>query len=453
MTDRSDTAPATGFSWYVLAVISAAALGGLLYGFVLSVIAGAETAIADQFHLGHLKVGLVVSNLDLGAAGGALAAGLLGDQLGRKRTILATAALYLGSSILTALAPGVSAILVGRLLAGLAVGASLILPLFVAEISPARRRGLLVALVQVAIVLGILLAYVVSWLLVDAGPAGWRWMFAVGILPATAFLLLAAFLPESPRWLVSRGMTREALAILTRLEGSGRAVEAVEEIRLTVRQEAGGWKEVLRPAHRRALKVGLLVSVASVGVGINAVILYGPAILIRNGHGLSEALAGSILLGVVNLVATMAAVPWIDRLGRRPLLLVGLAGTALSMTGLGASFTPAAAGAATGSAWALLSILAFIAFYAMSLGPITWVLIAEIFPTPISSPAMALCLVAMYLADFVVTLCFPSLMAATGRGGFFCFAAVSVVAAVLVARFLPETKGRTLEQVHRSWTE
>jgi SP family arabinose:H+ symporter-like MFS transporter len=188
-----------------------------------------------------------------------------------------------------------------------------------------------------------------------------------------------------------------------------------------------------------------------VAVGINAVILYGPAILMRGGRDLHEALVGSIFLGAVNLAATIAAVPWIDRIGRKPLLLAGLAGTALSMAALGFFFRPGTAEAAGGSVWALASILAFVAFYAVSLGPITWILVAEIFPTSVSGAAMAVSLVAMYLADFAVTLLFPSLMAAMGGDGFFCFTAVSIVATVLVARFVPETKGRSLEQVHRSW--
>jgi SP family arabinose:H+ symporter-like MFS transporter len=172
----------------------------------------------------------------------------------------------------------------------------------------------------------------------------------------------------------------------------------------------------------------------------------------RGGRDLHEALVGSILLGAVNLAATIAVVPWIDRIGRKPLLLAGLAGTALSMAALGFSFHPGTAGAAGGSVLALASILAFVACYAVSLGPITWILVAEIFPTSVSGAAMAVSLIAMYLADFAVTLLFPSLMAAAGGDGFFCFTAVSIVAAVLVARFVPETKGRSLEQVHRSWT-
>ena len=439
------------FSWVVLAASSAAALGGLLYGFTLSVIAGAGYAISSRFGLGNLEQGLVVGNLDLGAAAGALAAGLLGDRFGRKRLILAIAVLYLVSGALTALAQGLTVILLGRLLAGLAVGASLVLPLFIAEISPARWRGLLVSSVQVAIVMGILLAYAVSLSLADSGDRNWRWMFGAGIPVAAVFLLSAVFLPESPRWLVAQGRTGEARSILARLERDGRAEEAVSEIVETVRLEAGGWKEVFRPANRRALRVGLLAAVASVAVGINAVILYGPAILMKGGQSLHEALTGSLVLGAVNLAATVAAVPWIDRIGRKPLLLAGLAGTGLSMASLGFSFRPGTADAG-GSAWALASILAFVAFYAASLGPITWVLISEIFPTRVSGAAMAVTLAVMYLADFAVTALFPLWMAATGGAGFFGFTAVSVVAAFCVIRFMPETRGRTLEQVHRSWS-
>lgn len=448
ITDIRKTLP---FSGYVLAACTAAALGGLLYGFTLSVVAGAETAITGRFGLGNLERGLVVGNLDLGAAAGALAAGLLGDRLGRKRVILSIAVLYLGSGVLTAFAPSLPVILLGRLMAGLAVGASLILPLFIAEISPPRWRGFLVGFVQVAIVIGILSAYTVSLLLMDSGASGWRWMFGAGVPVAIVFLASAAFLPESPRWLVTRGRTAEALAVLARTEGGDRAEEALRGIGEAVHSQVRGWRELFRPANRRALKVGLLVSVTSVAVGINAVILYGPSILMQGGRDLREALVGSIVLGAVNLAATLAALPWIDRIGRKPLLLAGLAGTALAMAALGFSFRPGTSESASGSVWALASILAFVAFYAVSLGPITWILIAEIFPTNISGAAMAVALVAMYIADFAVTFGFPSLMSWMGGDGFFCFTAVSVVAAVLVAHYVPETKGRSLEHVHSSW--
>lgn len=433
-------------SSYLHAVAATAALGGLLYGFALAVIAGAEPFITRRFRLGSEEIGLIVSNLDLGAAAGALLAGALADKLGRRKVLAATALFFLLSAVSTACARSVAGLLAGRLVAGLAVGASVIVPLYIAEISPARNRGFLVSLVQMAIVSGILLAYITGWLLVDAGASSWRWMFAAGILPSAVFFAGAFFLPESPRWLVGRGRREAALAVLSRLGGAPGAEAALAEIGEALAAEKGDWREMLRPGLRRALAIGVSVAIFSVSVGINAVIFYGPRILREGGEdSVSEALLGSVILGAVNFAFSIAALFLVDRLGRKPLLLWGLGGMCAAMVAIGISFNP------DGGKGVLLSILAFVAFYAVSLGPVTWVIVSEIFPTRARGAAAAACMVVMYLADFAVTLAFPSVMERLGKGAFYLFAAICAGAAIFILALVPETKGKSLEEIESMW--
>lgn len=427
----------------------AAILGGFLYGFFLAVIAGAEAALTQEFGLTTRQLGWVVSNLDLGAAVGAALAGPLSDRWGRKRLMMATAVTFLLSALLTAAAPHVTVLLLGRALAGLAVGALLIMPLYVAEISPARWRGFLVSLVQIGIVTGILLAYCTGWLGQVSDPANWRWMFCLGGVFAIYLLLVTWGLPESPRWLASRGESLRAQDVLVQVVGADAAQAALQEIHEGLRAESGTWRELLEPGIRKALVVGLLLTIFSVTVGINAVILYGPAILMRQaGQQASAALWGAVVLGGVNFAFSLIALVTIDRLGRKLLLLCGLVGMCLSMVMLGSRFAWASAGEFQGL---LAPILVFVACYAVSLGPVTWVLLSEIFPTRIRGVAMALCLIVMYLADFVVTLTFPWMLEELGRATFLVFAAMCGLGIVFVLVCVPETKGKSLEQIEADW--
>jgi SP family arabinose:H+ symporter-like MFS transporter len=399
-----------------------ALLGGFLYGFTLAVIAGVEPFVAERFDLGAGQIGFVVSNLDLGAALGALLAGPLSDRFGRKKALVAVAAGFAISTLLTTAATTVAVLLAGRFLAGLAVGASMVVPLYVAEIAPAARRGVLVTLVQIGIVTGIFLAYVTDWLAVGWGPSNWRYMFGAGLVPAVAFLGVVSILPESPRWVARRDASAT---------------------------EASAMAGLLRPGVRRALRAGLVLAILSVAVGINAVLMYGPLILTRGGHGLEESLRAMMLIGAVNFAFSFAAMALIDRLGRKALLVGGLAGMVASMALLGRVFRPATS---NGPPWVLAPILSFVLCYAVSLGPVTWVLLAEIFPTRVRGAAMTVCTVVMYLADFGVTFLFPWLVDALGSGAFYIFAGTCVAGIVFVAAAIPETRGRALEEIEALWT-
>jgi sugar porter (SP) family MFS transporter len=432
----------------LLMIAVAALLCGLQYGYTLAVVAGAESLVVAQFGLTSQQLGLVVSNLDLGAAVGALLAGPLSDRVGRKRVMVGTALLFLAAAILAAGAWSLPSLLIGRMLGGCAVGATLIMPLYVAELAPARVRGLFVSFVQIGIVSGILGAYAASWATLGLGTAAWRWMFGIGIVPALLFLIVCHWLSESPRWLAARGYRQESQEALKSMLGPKEIGAELAAIERALEVGEGSWRDVFQPGARRALGIGIALAILSVTGGINAVILYGPAILLRGAsEELDKALLGAIALGGVNFVFSLVAMVTIDRFGRKPLLLCGLAGMGIAMCWLGGAFISAAADAQANLLW---PILAFVAFYAMSLGPVSWVIIAEVFPTRARGVGMAICIVVMYLADFVVTLVFPPAMQAFERQVFFGFAGICAAGVILTLLVIPETKDKSLEEISQS---
>ena len=444
-------APASngGSPAYVYMISIIAAFGGLLYGFVLGVISGAMPFVARDFGLSAYQVGFAVGNIDIGCLIGALAAGSLSDRYGRKKVLFLTAALFALSGGLCAAATSFTELVTGRLIGGLAVGASMISALYTAEVAPARIRGFLVTLTQFGIVIGILATYVVNWALADAGPDNWRWMFASGILPTVVFLAGLLFVPESPRWLAARGETDRARAILARIGGAAHAESELALIRAAVETEQGSVRELFRKGFRRALVIGVVISALAQSVGINTVIYYAPAIFMKAGyHDASSAFLATIAVGTVNFLFTIVAILAIDRLGRKPLLLAGLAGMLISLVCAAMLFNVSTVGAV----WVLFPILGFVALYAVSLGPIAWVLVSEIYPNRIRGVAMAICMAALYIADFIVSLTFPRLMEIMGYRVFFVYAAVCAVGFLFVWLAVTETKGKTLEEIETMWT-
>jgi MFS transporter, SP family, arabinose:H+ symporter len=442
LSDKADR----GDPVYLYAICIIAALGGLLYGFVLGVISGVVPFITDYFKLSPYQVGFAVGNLDLGCIVGALLAGVMSDRFGRKKALIFTAILFFISGVMTALPRTFTELVIGRLIGGVAVGASMISALYIAEVAPAGKRGLLVTLTQFGIVIGILATYITNWLLVDIGPDNWRWMFACGIFPAAIFLIGLIFVPESPRWLANRGRVEKALAILTRIGGARHAETEMQEIRKAVEDEKGSVRELFRPGLRKALVIGILISVFAQSVGINSVIYYAPVIFMKTGfESASAALFAVILVGFINFSFTILALFTIDRFGRKPLLMVGLAGMFLSMGTMGLFFQSDSISASL----ILIPVLAFVAFYAMSLGPIAWVIVSEIFPNRIRGVAMAISMIALYLADFLVALTFPRMMDKLGHFTFFIFAGVCVLAFLFTWFVVFETKGKSLEEIEK----
>ena len=431
---------------YIISVI--AAFGGLLYGFVLGVVSGAMPFITKDFGLSAYQIGFAVGNIDIGCLIGALAAGSLSDRYGRKKILILTAMLFALSGALCAAATSFTELVTGRLIGGFAVGASMISALYTAEVAPARIRGFLVCLTQFGIVIGILATYVVNWTLADAGPNNWRWMFAAGILPTAVFLVGLLFVPESPRWLAVRGETERARAILARIGGAAHAESELTLIRAAVETEQGSVRDLFRKGLGTALLIGVVVSMLAQSVGINSVIYYAPAIFMNAGyHDASSAFLATVAVGTVNFIFTIVAVLSIDRFGRKPLLLAGLAGMLVSLVSTGILFHASTVSAV----WVLIPILGFVALYAVSLGPIAWVLVSEIFPNRIRGIAMAICMSALYIADFAVSFTFPRLMETIGYGVFFVYAAVCAAGFLFVLLAVAETKGKTLEEIETMW--
>jgi SP family arabinose:H+ symporter-like MFS transporter len=434
---------------YVLAITLVAAIGGLIFGFDTAIVAGATRYMKEQFSLGSLQEGWTVSVVLIGCMFGAGLAGPISDRIGRRRFMLVSAVLFLVSAVGCALPRTITAFVVFRFVGGLGIGSAAVLsPLYIAEIAPARVRGALVSVNQLAIVTGILLAYFVNWAFAGAGPANWRWMYAMGAVPSVLFFLLLLGVPESPRWLVKNGREDEARTVLTRADTAEAAAIGIREIKDTLALEEGSFRELFRPAFRRPLLIAVVLAVFQQITGINAILYYAPRIFEGAGFERMSAIGQSAVVGLVNMLFTVVAILLADRVGRRPLLLVATAGMGVSLVLLGAAFRfpllPASA--------LLFVILLYIAFFASAMGPLVWVVMAEIFPIKVRGAAMGLATLVLWLADFAVTLTFPVISDRFHpSSAFWLYAAMCALDLVFMVRFLPETKGRTLEEIERRW--
>lgn len=404
---------------YILLISVVAALGGFLFGFDTAVISGVNPFIRDYFGLSDILLGWANSSLILGAILGTQVAGKPGDLLGRKRTLMVAALLFLISAIGSALAQGFSEFVVYRMIGGVAVGAaSVISPVYIAEIAPADRRGRLVALNQFTIVTGILVSFFSNYGLERIGSDSWRWMLGVESVPAIFFLVCLFFVPESPRWLVVRGRVQEAERVLSKWMGREELVRQVEEIRRAhSAEEQMAFRVLLRPRYRRLALIGIALAVLQQLTGINVIMYYAPLIFQRAGFATDSALLQTAIVGSVNFLFTIVAMACVDRLGRRPLLLAGTASMAFSLFALsGTFFLDKLAGY-----WVLLFILGFIASFAASFGPIFWVLISEIYPNNIRGVAVSVATLTLWAGNFFVTATFPVMLSSWDGGFTFLF--------------------------------
>jgi sugar porter (SP) family MFS transporter len=432
------------------------ATGGLLFGYDTGVISGALLFIRQDFApLSPFVEGIIVSTLLVGAVLGALSGGPLSDRVGRRPTALLAAVIFGAGALAVAFAPSVAFIIFGRFLLGLGVGlASMIVPLYIAEIAPADRRGALVSLNQLMITIGILLSYIVGVIFTPI--EGWRYMFGVALIPALILGIGMFMLPESPRWLFEHGQIAKARTVLSRSrspEEVDREFQEMEEIKeLEEEQARVSYKELLAPYVRPALIIGIGLAIFQQVTGINTVIYYAPTIL--QGVGFSEggAIAATALgVGVVNVGFTILAVYIIDRVGRRPLLIIGLIGMTISLALLGLVFATGGAGGAAGLL-ATVCLALYIASFAISLGPVFWLMISEIYPLRIRGTAMSVASIANWGSNWLVALTFPVLLATLGgAGSFWLFAVLGVVAWIFVYFRVPETKGRSLEEIEASF--
>jgi SP family arabinose:H+ symporter-like MFS transporter len=439
---------------YLLPIASTAALGGFLFGYDTAVVSGAIGFLRGHFQLSADLTGWAASSLLVGCMAGAAVAGPLGDRFGRKWTLVGCAVLFFVSSVFSAMPNTIDLFAWSRFAGGIAIGAaSMLCPLYIAEISPERTRGTLVTLYQLAIVVGILVVFFVNRQIQRLGDeawnthTGWRWMFASLAFPSLLFGGLMMLVPESPRWLMKTGRRDLAFAILQKVGGETSASREIQAIEEALRQEEGRWSELLTSGYRRALTIGVLLAILCQLSGINAIIYYAPSIFQSVGFGTDAAFTQTVIVGAVNLAFTLAAIWLIDRLGRRPLLIVGTVLQVISELMIGWMFLRGEHGPLL-----LISIVMFTGSFALAMAPIPWVIIAEIFPTKLRGRAMSLAIMMLWLADFAVTQTFPRLQETIGPAHtFWLYAFFSLVSVVFVVGMVPETKGRTLEEIEALW--
>jgi MFS family permease len=539
-TATRSAASDSGSILYVCVLSSVAALGGLLFGYDTGVISGAIGFLRLDFDLDpQWATGWAAACALVGCAIGAAAAGMLSDRLGRKKVLMLSALAFFISALGTALPQNITQFIIFRMIGGLGIGAaSMTSPMYIAEITPARIRGRMVSVNQLAIVSGMVIVYFVNYFIAGYGTAqdraaasgkqaivtpdvahrlvtryapdlppnvvdevatgksqrigrsgsqfeqiadrlkhhdvavepttlalvadgkkpwneahGWRWMFGSCALPAILLFSLLLIVPESPRWLVKQGYTDRAMAVLTRVAGAKQAQVELADIRDTVAHESGSLAQLFHPGMRLVLVIGVALAILQQVTGINVFLYYAPEIFKKMGSGTDVALLETVIVGGVNMLFTIIAIWSVDRLGRKPLMLVGSTGMGLALVamGLAAYFKQT-------QMWVLACILGYIACFALSVGPVVWVILSEIFPTRIRGRAMAIATVCLWLANYVVTQTFtlmdgnPTLVATFHHGfPFFVYAAFCVATFLLVWLGVPETKGKTLEEIERGW--
>ncbi|TSA32564.1 MAG: MFS transporter [Verrucomicrobiaceae bacterium] len=451
-----------GYVWLISLV---AAMGGLLFGWDWVVIGGAKPFFQRYFELtSEAQIGWANSCALIGCLFGALAAGVLSDKFGRKRLLMLAALLFAVTSIGNALAGDFTLFIAWRMLGGVAIGlASSLSPMYIAEVAPAQIRGRLVSLNQLTIVVGVLLAQFINWYLVRNlptgatdefirnswfGQQGWRWMFGLTAAPAVVFFLGMFLVPESPRWLAKNGKASRARDVLVRIGGERYAGDAMADIQSTLASEEiqhVRFADLLEPKMRRVLVLGVTLAVIQQWCGINVIFNYAEEIFRAAGYDISSVLKNIAWTGSVNLAFTFVALGIVDKAGRRPLMLFGFAGLAAIYFLIGLCYHGGVQG------WPMLAlVLAAIACYAMSLAPVTWVVISEIFPNRIRGAAMSVAVMALWLACFLLTYTFPMLNAKLGSAGtFWLYGAICVLGVVFIFFKLPETKGKTLEQIEK----
>lgn len=426
-----------------------AALGGLLFGFDIAIITGAGPFLLQHFKLDDLSLGWAFSSLLFGCILGSVIAGRLTDLVGRRRVLLAVAGLFALTTVATGLSPSFSWFILARFLGGLAVGgASIVSPMYVAEIAPANLRGRMCAFYQLSIVIGILASYCINFLLRDAGLWNWRWMFISGVIPSIVFLLMLVRAPETPRYLFKCGRQAEATALLCRLVGPEQAAREIAEIQASLAEQHAGWHELLHPGLRRVLAVGFVLAVLVHFSGINTIIDYAPIIFQSAGLKVDAALFSTFIIGLTNFLFTLVSFWTIDRFGRRPLYITGSLGmTVVLMLLAVASVLNCFTGVI-----ALGLIMAYIAFFASCIGPVFWTLVPEIFPNRIRGTAMSVPVLTQWAANAVVVLFFPLAFNHIGKAPTFGFLGIMALAqALFLWRFVPETKNMTLEQIEEIW--
>ena len=471
-------------SLYLIAISFVASLGGFLFGYDTAIISGCNSFLQDHFQLSPALLGWVASSALLGTIAGTIIAGSITDRFGRKAALMTAASALTLSAIGSMLTPQFLAtpgesvwftssmdfsfnfLVIFRVLGGIGVGiTSAVAPVFISEQTLPGNRGRFVSIYQLSITLGILLAFLIDWIvlskagdaagIISSGSKGflnwifvqelWRGMFGTEIPIALLFLILLAFTPESPRWLVSKDKRTQALAVLTKTSGKEAAGKQLAEIIESVKAEKGGVKELFQKFMRRPLLIGILLPMFSHLSGIAAIMYFAPNIINQAVHNVESSVLGAVLVGAVNSAFTFVAIYFIEKSGRRKLLIIGVIGAMLSLAAVGLLF-------ALGSSLIIIPLLFYVASFAFSYGPVTWVIIGEIFPTRIRGLAASIGTLALHLTGFFITLSNPVLLENIKPSGtFFLYAALTVPAIWFIWKFVPETKGKSLEEIEKEW--
>lgn len=452
--------------FYVILVCLTAGMGGFLFGFDTAVISGSIGFLREQFHLSAAMEGWLMSSALLGCVFGAAVAGFLADKYGRKLILLTAAALFILSGLGCTVAINPSLLISARIVGGIGVGfAAMVAPMFISELSPARHRGTLVSLYQLAITLGILASYLSnSFLLHYAGSHAsgggnslihlylvtevWRGMLGSNMIPALFFFAFLLFVPESPRWLVAKGKYIDAERILVRLIGKEDAGGELKQIKTIVSRETGNFRDLLTSEWRIPLIIGLTLPFLSQLSGITTVMYYAPAIFEKAGLGSGSSFSGAAVIGFFNMVFTFVAIWKIDKWGRKPMLLCGFIALSLALILIGVSFDHKAGG----KDLLMGSLVFYIAFFAATLGPGVWVVISEIYPTRIRGRAMSVATLSLFVGSTVVTQTYPLLRESIGIDKvFILYGLFMAPAAYFVKKAVPETKGKSLEEIEGYW--
>jgi len=438
-------------SLYLYFICLVATMGGLMFGFDIAIISGAVPFIQPYFGWNELQLGWGVSSLLVGAIVGAFGSGVLSDRYGRKNVLIVVALFFAVSCIFTALATSSVIFITARVFGGLAVGAASVLsPMYVAEVAPPKNRGMLVSIYQLAIVLGILCSYTINYGLHNIDN-NWRWMFATGIIPSVLFFAGLFFIPESPRWLYKAGRKEESLKVLTKIGGESLAKTEIQEISASLERNVSSVSagELFKPSVRKVMLVGFVLAVLVQISGINTIVDYAPKILLAAGVEINNALLQTSLVGFINFIFTFVAIFFIDKLGRRALYLIGSMGMVITLLMLAVSFYLKLEGIFT-----LICILMFIAFFASCIGPVFWTLVSEIFPNRIRGKALAFASFTQWIFNFLVVLLFPHFLASIGGAKTFLFLALmSLLQWLFTYLYVPETKGKSLEEIEKLWNK
>jgi SP family arabinose:H+ symporter-like MFS transporter len=438
-------------SSFVVLVAASAATAGLIYGYDISVMNSALVFLRSRFALNALQAEMVTSIAFGGCALGAAVSGWASDRFGRRFVLLATGLLFCLADLGVAVSAQFSQLLAGRFMAGVAMGSALLVaPLYIAEISPAHARGRLVTVNQLAIVSGTLFGFLCNFEIASLLHGNWRWMFATGALPAIALCTSLVWIPESPRWLMQHGHTQRALKILQRISGDAGVQNVVDEIGAKIHEETGTYRELLGPALRRPLTLAIILAIIQQVTGINTVMFYGSILFAEHtGASTLQAIGMNVVIGAVNLIFTLVGLFLIDRLGRRPLLLVGTAGMGISLAG----FAATAHVFPHRPDFLLIPLLGYVACFAFGLGTVVWVSLAELFPNRVRGRAMSVATIVLWLTVSGVASTFLTLLNAFSASKVFLgYAALCAVSVACIYFLLPETKNRTLEEIERFWS-